>query len=174
MTHKSRHTQRVLLRLGLTTAELKLSNVMGPVKSAAARPPHILDQSTDPVPKYPRWLSPTWKYLHSNRDALLVPLRLDKFCKGSADELAQVQRPQNLCRGPKICASSFFKSSRVYICVFVELRLHVRILGHHLTVMNLLQAFATEADSFFKIVLLDIHMVRIKMDANIRCTNGIH
>lgn len=52
-THKSRHTQRVLLKLGLTTAELKLSKVMGPVKSAAARPPHILAQSTDPVPRYP-------------------------------------------------------------------------------------------------------------------------
>lgn len=64
-TYRSRHTQSVLLRLGLTTAELKLSNVMGPVKSAAARPPHILDQSTDPVPRYPLWLSPTWKYLSS-------------------------------------------------------------------------------------------------------------
>ena len=79
-THRSRHTQRVLLRLGLTTAELKLSKVMGPVKSAAARPPHILDQSTDPVPRYPLWLSPTWKYLLTESQIRLVRKQFCLFC----------------------------------------------------------------------------------------------
>lgn len=57
-THMFRHTDKLLAIPSPTTSEEKLSKTIGPSNSTRINSEKRPSKSTEPVPRYPLWLSP--------------------------------------------------------------------------------------------------------------------